>query len=85
MSYEPLIICDYVELKNIESKMLEYSCSNKDDNNKQVSLFLLQHIKNDPIPFKGENLLLFRPELTNFNKIVRQFLDKHNVYYMLGD
>jgi len=73
MSYEPTIIIKKKDLENAVSIFEEIQYSNN-ENNSKVAIFLLNVNKSKTIKFDDLELVLCKPELSNFNDLVRTCL-----------
>ena len=80
MSYEPILIIKYDDLKRIESELEKEQYSENKDVEK-IAKFLLEELKSS-VDFEGIQIIIAKPEFTTFNSLVRERLDEGKVYFV---
>jgi hypothetical protein len=79
MSYEPRIIAKRQDLLKIQSELEEEQYSDNLDI-ARIAKEILSTI-DSYIDFESIEIVIFRPEFTTFNSLVRERLDEGGVYY----
>lgn len=80
MSYEPTLIIRKSDLEKHENVLLE-ELYHRDDDVVRVAKLLSEVLNSDPIKFDEIELFICQPEITSFNKLVRERLDDLEVEY----
>ncbi len=84
MSYDPGLIIDYAEFQKNRSKIEEqYWKLNSDVLHKKWALYayLFLLLERGFTDYKNQPVLVCHPEMTTFNKNVRDWLTKNNIYF----
>lgn len=80
MSYQPRILAKRHDLLKIENE-LELEQYSEDNDIRRVAKELLSVLNNFAV-FEGIEIIVFHPEHTTFNALVRRRLDESGVYYV---
>lgn len=71
MSYEPTLIVSWNDLQTNKNEITSRVYKTKWS---EAAEFLEKHLNYTPVQVKGTNIILLKPELTSFNKKVRELL-----------
>jgi hypothetical protein len=92
MSYEPTLIISRDDLRKSENLLENFKLSppgkNVSDRQKQrddAYVYLLKLAEEQGVLFKGMWIILCRPELTSFNRAVRDVLSYYDIEYAVYD
>jgi hypothetical protein len=78
MSYEPRLIISHADLQDNASMITQYAC---EAHPSQALLYLEKLLVEKPITLKGVAMIVCQPELTGFNKKVRDLLYEFDIEF----
>ena len=80
MSYEPTLLIKKIDIINKHDDLVKMLYS-KDELKISVSRYILE-VGSHSVNFDGIDIVVCQPELTSFNKSVRNSLSRLDIYYV---